>query len=204
MRQGSGRFQNGYPQLQERDVLYSGATGTNYGISNDKHNAELDCSGFAGYSGIDSNYYASGADFGVLPQNNRYFNLKNVDRDTFKQKIYKTVSGEIQPEIVILTEKEEKQLFEILSEESSIMAEMYNQLFSCACRIMRNHAPKSVASNIDRIVFQTLFFRTVGLIGGYTVKSGAIAVPDFEGPAAVYVRENTKAAENSVNQGVLV
>ena len=96
---------------------------------------------------------------------------------------------------MILTEAEEKKLFAILSAEVTMMANLYKQLFACACRLMHMHAPKSVDAQIDRIVFQTLLFRTVGLLGGCAVKSGALALPDFEGPAAMYVREKGDAAE---------
>lgn len=57
-----------------------------------------------------------------------------------------------------------------------MMANLYNQLFSWACQLMHSHAPKSVSGQIDRIVFQTLFFRTVGLIGGCAVKSHSLVI----------------------------
>lgn len=195
MRQGNEKFEAAYPYLQEKDMLYDGAFGTNYGISEGEPEEEWECDAFAGYAGIDEDYYASAADFGILPKKNRYF---DVDHAAFRERLYQTLSGEIQPEFMILTEKEETALFEILSEESSMMEKLYQQLFSCACQLMRTHAPKSVGDQIERIVFQTLFFRTVGLIGGYAVQSGSLALPDFEGPAALYIRRNTKAGANAV------
>lgn len=105
---------------------------------------------------------------------------------------------------MILTEAEEEHLFEILSEESSMMAKLYGQLFSCACQLMYIHAPKSVSGQIDRILFQTLFFRTVGLIGGCAVKSGVLVIPDFEGPAAMYVRETAKTTKAIISQDVFI
>lgn len=68
-------------------------------------------------------------------------------------------------------------------------AELYDRLFSLARRIMYVHAPKSVGEQIDSIIFRTLFFNTVGFIGGCAVRSGALAIPDFEGPAALYIVE---------------
>lgn len=201
MRQGNESFQKKYPQLRERDILYDGATGTNYGSSNEDLDNEFGCNAFAGYAGIDNDYYASAADFNILPMNNKYF--MNLDREAFKEKIYKTVSGEMKPEFLILSEQEEKQLFKILSAEISMMAELYDKLFFCACNIMHTHAPKSVGEQVDRIMFQTLFFKTVGLIGNCAVKSKALDIPNFNGPAAIYIRENTKAAESVVNQDVL-
>lgn len=157
MRQGNEKFGKKYPQFQEKNRLYDGATGTNYGISTDEFDGESGGNAFADYAGIDDNYYASAADFNILPANNKYF--ENIDRAAFKEKIHKIVSGEIQPEFLILTEAKEKHLFETLSAESLMMKNLYNQLFSCACQLMHSHAPKSVSGQIDRIVFQTLFFQ---------------------------------------------
>lgn len=198
MREGHKKSEKEYPELQEKDILYNGAAGINYGISN--YENDNSCPGFAGYAGIDENYYASAADFSILPENNRYF--ENTDRMAFKEKIDQTVSGEIEPECMILTEAEEKRMFELLSEEAAMMAKLYDQLFSCSCQLMHIHAPKSVDAQIDRITFQTLFFRTVSFIGECAVKSGMLALPDFDGPAAIYVRENTNAAKASINEGI--
>lgn len=65
------------------------------------------------------------------------------------------------------------------------------------------HAPKNVY-DIDRIVFQTLFFQTLGFIGYCTVKSGELSLPDFDGAAAVYIRENTVEEEDAVSQEILI
>ncbi|MDD6799440.1 MAG: sigma-70 family RNA polymerase sigma factor [Firmicutes bacterium] len=196
MRQGNEKFEKKYPQFQEKDMLYDGATGTNYGISIDEFDDEFGCNSFAGYAGIDENYYASAADFNVLPANNKYF--ENVDRAALEEKIRRTVSGEIEPEFMILTEAEENSLFEILSTEAEMMADLYSQLFSCACRIMKNHVPKELNKQADGIVFRTLFFRTVGLIGGCAVKSKSLDIPDFDGPAAMYIRVKSAVKKDGI------
>lgn len=187
MRRGHEIFKNKSPRkLRETDMLYSGATGTNYGISEEvQENHEFGCYSFAGRAGIDEKYYLSAADFGILPKKNRYF--ESADSKVIKEKIYKTASGEIPPEFMILTGQEESRLLEILAAEVSGMAELYQQLFECTCRLMHSHVPKNVGGQTERIVFQTLVFRTVGLIGGCAVKSGGLMLPDFDGPAAVCV-----------------
>ncbi len=207
MRRGNAEFYGRYPQFQEKDTLYDGATGTNYAVSDDEADGEFGCDCFAGYAGVNKSYYACAADFNILPKKNRFFTPDRGDfgdRSDFAAKIHRIVSGEIGSEFMILTEAEEARLFEILSAETSAMAEIYGRMFACACRLMHSHAPKGVDAQVDRIVFQTLFFRTVGLIGTCAVSSGALSIPDFDGPAAMYVRENTKAAEDSVNQGVMI
>lgn len=204
MRQGNSAFGQKYPGLAKRDMLYDGATGTNYGVSHDRSDGTLDrfgCYSFAGYAGIDDEYFARAADFNILPEKNRFF---TVDRNAFAAKLHRIVDGEEESEFMILTEAEEAHLFDILSAEISQMAALYDRMFKCACTLMHSHAPKSVGAQIDRIMYQTLFFETVGLIGACAVSSGALNVPDFGGAAAMYVRENTKAAEESINQGVMV
>lgn len=193
MRQGYQELEKEYVNLQERENLYDNATGTNYGTTSNEYSGEFGCHVFAGYSEIDENYCVSGADFGILPEKNWYF--QTVDQVAWKEKIYQMVSGEIKPECMIFTKEEEKKLFEILDTELLMMKELYKQLFVCACQIMKVHAPKSVSKRIEHIVFQTLFFRTVGLISACVVKSDALPLPDFDGPVAIYVCENTKNME---------
>ena len=77
---------------------------------------------------------------------------------------------------------------------SGQMTELYERMYACACSIMKQHAPNQVAAEIERIVFQTLLFRSIGLFGGFAVDSGELAIPEIEGPLAFYVRENTTAA----------
>lgn len=101
MRHGNEVFRNKYPEFHE-DKLYENAEGTNYGTTADEFEGEFGCDSFVGYSGIDEKYYASAADFNVLPKSNRYF--ENVDRTAFKERLYKIISGEIQPEFMIITE----------------------------------------------------------------------------------------------------
>ena len=185
-----------HPELQIADTLYSGATGTNYGVTNPLLDGDLGCQAFAGVAGINEDYYASAADFGILPEKNRYFNV--TDHTALAEKICQTVAGEREPEFMILTKGEEQCLFAILSEEASMMGQLYEQLFACACQLMHTHAPNGVADQIDRIVFKTLIFQTVGLIGYCAYRTGMLTLPEFDGPVAFYICENTKDAESGV------
>ncbi len=201
MRRGNLESKKLHPELQTANTLYDGATGTNYGVTDHlMGNGELECSAFAGIAGIDEHYYASAADFGVLPEKNRYFH--ETDRTAFAEKICRIVAGEQEPEFMILNKEEEERLFEILSNEAAMMGHLYEQLFVCACKLMHTHAPQSVAEQVDRIVFQTLIFRTVGLMGYCAYRTGALAIPEVDGPVALYVCENTKGAEAGVKYDV--
>ena len=195
---GHGKFAEKCPMLAKKGTIYGDATGVNYGVSTDSFKDYFDEHGFAGYAGLDENYYASAADFGVLPEKNRFFVFGK--KNGFIAKIYDTVAGKTEPEFIILTKAEEKAVFELLQSEISMIEAIYEKIFACAREIMQVHAPKLLAEQkTDRVVFQTLFFLTVGFIGRCAVESGTLSVPDFDGPAAVCVRENSKEAEASVH-----
>lgn len=195
---GNRHFSEKYPELAKKGEIYQGAAGTNYGTVENGYDDKYGCHTFAGYSGIDDNFYAMAADFGVLPEKNRYFTCP--DKEALFKKIYDTVAGNIEPEFLIFTEEEEDVLCRILDSLSERMTELYEKMYVCACNVMKSHAPEQVAEEAEKIVFQTLLFRSIGLFGGFAVESGELSVPDVNGPVAFYVRENTKAAEATVNQ----
>lgn len=184
--QGKHRFDERHKEFWEMDVLYGNSHGTNYGTTHDEEFHEYGFHSCAGFAGIDETYQACGVDLSLIPAHNHFFTL---DRSAFATKIYDTLSGKMEPEFMILSVAQEQQLYEILAPELSVMADLYEKLFICACELMHIHAPKALDDQIDRILYQTLFFHTLGLIGGCTIKSGALELPDFAGPAAIYVRE---------------
>ena len=51
---------------------------------------------------------------------------------------------------------------------------------------MHAHAPKQVSGQIERIVGSTIFFRTVGFIGGCAWDTGLLTVLAENTPAALY------------------
>lgn len=183
---GNSLFADKHKEIWEMDTLYGSAQGVNYGVTYDSELGEYGMISCAGFAGIDETYQACGVDLSLIPAHNHFFTL---DRSAFATKIYDTLSGKMEPEFMILSIAQEKQLYEILAPEIAAMPDLYEKLYRCACELMRIHAPKTVEDRIDHILFHTLFFRTLGLIGGCTVKSGALELPDFEGPAAMYVRE---------------
>lgn len=117
----------------------------------------------------------------------------------FRETLYKIIAGESEPQFIILSEEEENKLCELFAAEINGFCKLYQDFFTCACGIMRSHTPKGIQDQVEPIFFQTLYFRTVGLIGGYLPDTGIMTLPDFEGPAAMYVRENTATMQASVN-----
>lgn len=199
---GNRRFSERHPELAKKGEIYQGASGTNYGTVENEYEGWYGCYSFAGYTGIDENYYAMAADFGVLPEKKRYFT--GLDMVQFKKKIYDTVAGAMEPEFLVFTEAEEDILCRILDTLTEQMTALYEKLYTCACNVMRQHAPKQIEDLAERIIFQTLLFRAVGLFGGFAVDSGELEIPEADGPVAFYVRENTKVAEATASKNKML
>ena len=175
------------------DIVYGGATGINYGTDYDETGfdtpfdelnvGEYGCPAFAGYSGIDESYFASFADFGVLPKKNQY----SYHNDIVKAALY---SGD--DSYAVFTEEQLNEVTEILNTQINDMALLYGKLTDSAVKLMKIHAPKNVEGLVEKIVTKTIFFRTVGLIGKCSVNSGELTLPDDDKPVAVFVCEATK------------
>ena len=91
-------------------------------------------------------------------------------------------------------------MLSIIAPEIEALKELYERMHSCACKLMQVHAPKSMESQIAPILFQSLFFRTVGFIGNCAVLSGALELPVSDGPISLYVRTKSKENENAWKQ----
>lgn len=181
-------FSKRYPQYDIKNKIYEGATGVNFGISEVGINDEMECKSFAGCAdNVNENYYTVAADFGILPEKNRYFKKENGK--VVAEKLEKILNGEAEPEFIILTKAQEEAVFTILQEEIVELTEYYQKLFECACDVMRHHAPRNLVNQIEQSMFQALYFRTIGMIGYCAVKSKELELPEGDGPVAMYVRE---------------
>ncbi len=179
---GNRKYVNKSKIEETRDELYQGATGTNYGSDYDEDEGEYGCDAFAGYGKIDNDFAVSFGNFKVLSQKNYFEFNKEV-----KEKIYYSLENKEKPKCIIFNEKQLNATLEIMDSVFEIMAELYEELFSISCKIMREHAPKSVKSIIEKVIGNTLYFRTIGFIGNCIVKSGNLSLPDYDDPAAMYV-----------------
>ena len=182
------------------DRLYDGAAGVNYGIEWESSASAPDadpyaCDAFAGYAGIDEWYGAAFADFGVLPAQNRYSTNAGSVADALHSR-----SGAF----AVFTSRELAEAESILRPQLEAVAELYERLTDCAEALMRVHAPKNVEALVEKIILKTIFFRTVGLIGKCAVDSGNLALPDGDGPVAVYVYKTQEADGEAASVGVQV
>lgn len=180
------------------DRLYDGATGINYGSDCNETEfgkspdgldfSEYGCSSFAGYTRIDDNYSASFADFGVLPEKNRY----SYHEDIVKNELYSNADS-----YAVFNSAQLEAVTEILMPQIESMALLFSELTDCATGIMTEHAPKNVSGLVSKIVTKTIFFRSVGLLGKCALDSGELILPDDEKPIAVLINEHDNKNEKS-------
>ncbi|MBR3825340.1 MAG: RNA polymerase sigma factor [Lachnospiraceae bacterium] len=181
---------HGYQAFKEKEQtmgtikLYGEATGICYGVNFEKTATEEYGSGyFAGFSGLDERYAAAFADFGILPVENHY----TLQYENVREKLYKALEEPDKAPFMILTTAEYGKLREILQEEILCMKELYEYLTKQGTELMKVHAPAHMAEMIPLVIARTIYFRTVGLVGGCALQSGALELPKEPGPVALYV-----------------
>lgn len=164
--------------------LYGEATGICYGTNFEEAATEEYGSGyFAGFSGLDERYAAAFGDFGILPVENHY----TLQYENVREKLYEALEEPQKATFMTLTDAEYKQLREFLQEEILRMKELYEYLTEQGTMLMKVHAPSHMEEVIPRVIARTIYFRTVGLVGGCAVQSGALELPKEPGPVALYV-----------------
>lgn len=164
-----------------RDEIYRGATGINYGVDYEPRQDKYSCSAFAGEAGADSEYSASFANFGVLPEKN-HVDFNNVLRDIISQ-----IKSDPENAVVAAVDENQKhEILKLLSPALDIMCDLYDFLCNTFTDVVKDQAPKSVHKTAERIVRHLIYHRTVGLVGAAAVDSGELPMPDFDTPAALY------------------
>lgn len=176
----------GHNLFDERNVkqysyhpLYADATGINVGNAYSEVDGPYETYGFAGYSRVNKDYAAAFADFGILPLKNRYL-----------QHPVQTVIDAIyagSEKYVIFDRAQLAGTEALLEPQIRAMADLYEQMVSLGQKLLRNHAPQSVAELIPDVIAKLLFFDTVGLLGKCALDSGALRLPDTEEPLAVFL-----------------
>lgn len=188
MRNGYDKFSCSNPAYQAKDKLYRGATGINYGVDYDdfSDDSQYSCNSFAGYAGVDENYAFSFADFGVLPEKNRYC-FKSADH---KKMLYDSLNDPANAAFAVMTDEELRACEKILAQETDAVADIYTYLNDTATEIMFTHAPANVKEQIAHIVGNVIFFRTVGYLGACAAETGVIFVPEDDKAVALYAYKN--------------
>lgn len=164
--------------------LYGDATGVIYGVNYEEGAHDEYGSGyFAGFAGIDEHYAAAFGDFGILPKENHF----KLQREMLSVKLYEALADRSKASFMILTDTEYAALLELLQDEFFRMSKLYEYLTKQGIELMKVHAPEHMAVAIEAVITHTIYFRTVGLIGGCAVQTKALELPKEEGPVALYV-----------------
>lgn len=139
--------------------------------------------GFAGYCGFHPGYAASYADYGILPEKNRFFS----HGDEVTRSLDAALAGEAWAIVPVFDRDQKKAVMAILREEIVSFAGLFEALFGCALSIMRVHAPESAGKIIEPVTASVLLSIAVGLVGGLAVRSGALTIPEDDRPLGGYV-----------------
>lgn len=168
--------------FQEVDPYVSGdiCYGSTYELEADH---PYETGSFAGYSGMQSGYAASYADYGILPAKNRY----TSHGDNISRSLLNVLVGNAESQVPIITKEKKEAITAIFREEIASFSRLYESLYACALSIMQVHAPESVRQIIEPVIGNVLLFHTVGLIGGLAVKSGALTIPEDDQPLGGFV-----------------
>lgn len=185
--EGCGHWKD-FCHVEYPRVLYGDAQGVVYGVDYEEGDNKYSSNAFAGYYGLSETTAANFADFGVLGEKNAFGSGHNWTRLT--ELVDRSRNGGANAPLAYFTPAQVNRIYgEILAEEIAALGEFYRDLTDCAAEIMKNHAPKSVAEEVDAVLRSTIFHRTVGLMGKLAVDTGEIRQPDDDLPAAVFLFE---------------
>ncbi len=172
-------------------VLYGDAKGVIYGVDYEESESIYSSNAFAGYYGLSETTAATFANFGILDSKNALDSEHNWAR--LPGLVKQSREGSANAPLVYFTPEQVDRIYgEILSEEIAALGEFYRDLTECATEIMKNHAPKSVAEEVDAVLRSTIFHRTVGLMGKLAMDTGEMKQPDDDLPAAVFLFETKR------------
>ncbi|MBQ8332798.1 MAG: sigma-70 family RNA polymerase sigma factor [Clostridia bacterium] len=185
MRRGHDRYAERTGYTTSLRNLYREEKGILYGVDHSM-TGDFGCSCFAGYFRLDDVYSGTMADFGVLPEKNRLLSLEN------EAQILNLMKREDSP-LIVLKPEERKAVFGLLAEEIDGFGNLYRHLADLAAACTKNHAPKFLTEEAETVVRGSILYRTVGLLGKLAVESGALTVPEYDGPVAVFINEKMPA-----------
>lgn len=183
IREGYALFEKEFGNMTGYDTIYQGAKGINYGLDHEECEGEYHADGFAGYVKLHENYAAAFADFGILPQKNRFSGYLKM----IPHMLEEIKNGRQSAAFMVFTKEEMCALTELLADIFMEMKRLYEWLSAEMTEVMKMHAPRHMNDTAGHIVASTILFRSVGLLGAFAVKSGGLLVPDDEKPIAFYV-----------------
>lgn len=167
-------------KAMQRDIsdthsLYSNLNGICYGSTYDyPDDCVYNVLACAGYCLVRDCYAACYANFGILPDKNRY----TSHMEEVKTSLDAMLAGEASALLPIFTKEQKNAVLEILQEEVSAFASLYGTLCDRARSMLQAQAPESVSALIDPVLVNVLPHQTVGLFGVCAVRTAALTIPE--------------------------
>lgn len=88
--------------------------------------------------------------------------------------------------LAVFTDEDIKRTESIFAQEIKDFADIYAFLNDTAIKVMGDHAPEHVKEQIGYVIGNSIFFRTVGFLGGCALDTGIITIPDGDNAASMY------------------
>ncbi len=162
--------------------LYDGATGFFFGevnsVTDPEVNPRYTANRFCGWDTYDGEYRRSYIDMDVLPDVNKigdYNEMTDEIKNTPEKSRY-----------LCFTKDELEELEKILAPELDSVSKLWEKIYSTMRTVVINRAPKYIHDKVDGFLASLLFHETMPIVCGSILDSGALDLPDFDYPAAVY------------------
>ena len=138
--------------------------------------------GFGGVWFNSGRMYVTGANYGILPEKNR-IPAQGQDVWSLADGI---LDGTRPADCVLMTNEQLGRILSLLKAETDAVGDLFLRLRDTAEELLPVHAPASVRSKSGDILAESLPWNSYGLLAGAAVRSGALSIPDFDGPLAMY------------------
>lgn len=171
----TGTSGQGQQKASADAAVYRDLDGICYGEAYDTPEGDVcHAVSFAGYCPVKGSYAASYADYAILPAKNRY----TAHAGDIAAGLDAVLAGKAEAVIPVVSKDQNAAILEILREEISAFAGLYEKLYDCAFSILQVHAPESIRQITGSVLAKVLLFQTVGLIGVCAVRSGVLEIPE--------------------------
>lgn len=171
----TGTSGQGQQKASADAAVYRDLDGICYGEAYDTPEGDVcHAVSFAGYCPVKGSYAASYADYAILPAKNRY----TAHAGDIAAGLDAVLAGKAEAVIPVVSKDQNAAILEILREEISAFAGLYEKLYDCAFSILQVHAPESIRQITGSVLAKVLLFQTVGLIGVCAVRSSVLEIPE--------------------------
>lgn len=166
--------------IGEQPELYRGAYGIAYGSDHETDHEEYYSLGFAGRSCISDDYIMTHTNFSVFGSN------CVSNNQSIQECVRRAINDHSSAEFPINTKDELDKVMELLKGAFSSMTNLFEKLAKAASDVMRAHAPKLVADQIETVVYYNILFQIMGYLGAAGLKTGELQLPQDNEKVTLY------------------